>query len=80
MAIYKHDQYLQQSNAEEFDKDHTPGTAAPFSGIYRCMGCKKEVASNEGEPLPPQNHHQHSQAQGKVRWRLIVYADHQGNS
>jgi hypothetical protein len=27
--------------------------------------------------LPPQNHHQHSAAQGHIRWRMIVYADHQ---
>jgi hypothetical protein len=40
------------------------------------MGCQREVASNEHEPLPPQNHHQHSVAQGSIRWKLIVYADH----
>jgi hypothetical protein len=50
--------------------------AAAGSGIYRCMGCGREVASNESEPLPPQNHHQHNQNQGSIRWKLIVYADH----
>jgi hypothetical protein len=76
MAIYKHATYLTKSEDAAFDPNHSPGTPAPFSGIYRCMGCHREVASNEGQPLPPQNHHQHTQAQGTIRWRLVVYADH----
>jgi hypothetical protein len=27
--------------------------------------------------LPPQNHHQHTQQQGAIRWRLAVIADHE---
>ena len=76
MALYKNADYLHHNSDAIFDTDNTPGTAAPRSGIYRCMGCAKEVASNQGEPLPPQNHHQHNQAQGQVRWRLTVYAEH----
>lgn len=76
MASYKEARFLQQSTSDEFDVDRRPGTAAPFSGIYRCMGCGREVASNEDQPLPPQNHHQHAQGQGVIRWRLIVFADH----
>lgn len=76
MAMYKHAAYLQKVEDEVFDKVNPPGTPAPLSGIYRCMGCHREVCSNEGEPLPPQNHHQHTQQQGTIRWRLIVFADH----
>jgi hypothetical protein len=76
MAIYKYPQYLAQNDDAAFDTVHKPGTAAPFSGIYRCMGCNKEVASNESEPLPPQNHHQHTESQGLIRWRLAVFANH----
>jgi hypothetical protein len=76
MASYKYGTYLVQNNSEEFDKEHSPGVAAPFSGIYRCMGCGREVASNATQPLPPQNNHQHSDNQGAIRWRLIVFADH----
>ena len=76
MAMYKYGGYLSQSQDEVFDKDHSPGTAAMRSGIYRCVGCGREVTSEENNPLPPQNHHQHSAAQGAIRWRLIVYADH----
>jgi len=76
MALYKYPEYLQQSQHAAFDAIYAPGAIAPYSGIYRCMGCNREVASNQGQPLPPQNHHQHIQTQGAIRWKLIVYADH----
>ena len=78
MAWYKYSKYVQQNNDAAFDKEHRPGDAAPFSGIYRCMGCGSEVASNEHQPLPPQNSHQHSQSQGAIRWKMVVYANHKG--
>lgn len=77
MAIYRYEEFLAKTGNEEFDKLHQPGAPAPYSGIYRCMGCGREVASNEGQPLPPQNHHQHTTNQGAIRWRLIVYAGSQ---
>lgn len=52
--------------------DYTPGVQVPVSGIYKCTGCGKEVTSNEGDPFPPQSHHQHSTSQGKILWRLNV--------
>lgn len=74
MALYKHAQFLSQSSHQVFDEIHTPGSATPHSGIYRCEGCGDEIASNAGNPLPPQNNHQHGSAQGPTRWRLVVYA------
>lgn len=76
MATYKYQAFLQPNDHIAFDQENAPGTAAPFSGIYRCSGCGREVASNQGQPLPPQNHHQHQPGQGAIRWRLIVFADH----
>jgi hypothetical protein len=76
MAWYKYDAYVQKSNSEAYDNLYGPATTTPHSGIYRCMGCNREIAANQGNPLPPQNHHQHSVAQGTIRWRLTVYADH----
>ena len=76
MAIYKYQSFLTKSDEVVYDNLYKPGATAPHSGIYRCHGCGREVASNEGQPLPPQNHHQHSTSQGDIRWRLIVYADH----
>lgn len=74
MALYKNGNYLQQSTDAAFDAVHQPGSPTPHSGIYRCEGCGHEVASNAGNPLPPQNHHQHGAAQGAIRWRMIVYS------
>lgn len=74
MALYKYSQYLQSSTHEAFDAIYKPGAETPYSGIYRCVGCNSEVASNEGNPLPPQNHHQHTTAQGSIRWQIVVHA------
>lgn len=49
-----------------------PGEEVPKSGIYRCLGCGREICSNKGDPFPPQNHHQHTTEQGKIRWKLNV--------
>jgi hypothetical protein len=43
MAVYKEAKYLTQSNDAAFDPDHKPGDAAPFAGIFRCMGCHREI-------------------------------------
>jgi len=77
MATYKYPEYLSKLDHAAFDAIHGPGAETPFSGIYRCMGCNREIAANQKQPFPPQNHHQHSQQQGNVRWRLIAYADHE---
>lgn len=76
MASYKYGTYLAQSTHEAFDQDHGPGSAAPYAGIYRCMGCHREIGIAASHILPPQSHHTHTTAQGSIRWRLIVYADH----
>lgn len=76
MALYKHSGFLAPHQHPDFDKEFHPGAEAPHSGIYRCMGCGREVTSEEGNPLPPQNHHQHTSSQGAIRWRMVVYADH----
>jgi len=72
MAVYKYQQYLEQLNHAAFDQIHPPGAQAPYSGIYRCEGCGTSDVSTHGHPLPPQNHHQHTSAQGTIRWRLVV--------
>lgn len=76
MAIYKDSTILTHSVDQNFDSVHQPGSATPFSAVYRCVGCGREIVSEEGRPFPPQNHHQHTQAQGAIRWRMVVYADH----
>jgi hypothetical protein len=56
-----------------------PGDEVPVSGIYRCLGCGKEDACNHPDPFPPQNHHQHTSSQGRIRWRLNVRAKTSGD-
>ena len=72
MAYFKYSQFVTAHQHTEFDAVHTPGTVTTFSGIYRCEGCGHEIVSTKTHPLPPQNHHQHTAAQGMIRWRLIV--------
>lgn len=76
MASYKDANYLVRSDSAEFDKEHNPGVAAPHSGIYRCCKCGYEVASNEQQPLPTQNHATHPASMGAIKWRLVVFAQH----
>jgi len=71
--FYKYDQFLTTSGDKKFDEIYQPGTPTPYSGIYRCEGCGKEVTSVHAHPLPPQNHHQHTPEQGRIRWRLVVW-------
>jgi hypothetical protein len=77
MATYKYPAYIEQNNSTEFDKAHSPGGHVPHSGIYRCLGCGREVVAEEARQFPTQNHHQHSNVLVPIRWQLIVYADHQ---
>jgi hypothetical protein len=77
MAWFKYEQCLSQCANEAYDRDRPPGTLAPFTGIYRCAGCQREIAATEGQPLPSRDHHSHRADQGSIRWRLIVYADHE---
>jgi hypothetical protein len=74
MAWYKNGNYLQQNTHANFDTLYKPGGCPYDSGIYRCEGCGREISHTQGNILPPQNHHQHTSAQGTIRWRMIVCA------
>jgi hypothetical protein len=71
--LYKDPTFLARSDHVLFDAIHDPGTRTPASGVYRCVGCGKEATSVEPHPLPPQNHHQHTAQQGRIRWQLVVW-------
>jgi len=72
MADYKYASILDHSDDKIFDTLYHPAATTPFSGIYRCEECAKEVTSIKDHELPSQNHHQHRPTQGPIRWRLIV--------
>ena len=76
MSRYKYSKYLTQDSDTQFDIEHNPGAPTPYSAIYKCMGCGREIVSEEAKPFPPQNHHQHTSSQGTIRWKMIVYAEH----
>ena len=63
---------------EYWENTYEPGDTVPVSGIYRCLGCKCEITSNQTDPFPPQNHHQHAENQGKIRWILNVRTNTKG--
>ena len=78
MALYKNGDLLKHSDHAAFDAILNSGTQAENSGIYRCVGCGDEIAANKGNPLPPQNHHQHAPGQGSIRWQLLVFPVQKG--
>ncbi len=78
MAQYKYGHLLAQSNHQEYDNLHPPGSAAPNPGIYRCAVCGDEIGIAKGHTLPPQNHHQHAPGSGPIRWQLLVFAQQKG--
>lgn len=73
MALYKYPTHLKQIDHANFDAERTPGWISPDSAIYRCVHCGDEIAANKGNPLPPQNHHQHNPP-APIRWKLLVVA------
>lgn len=74
MSWYTADSKLDKSdgNKDWWKAEFGPSDTVPVSGIYRCLGCGREVTCNDGDRFPPQNHHQHSPAQGSIRWKLNV--------
>jgi hypothetical protein len=80
MAWYKDAGYLIQSttDAVHWKKRYGPADDVPVSGIYKCLGCTKEITSNAPDKFPPQNKHQHASADGDIEWKLIVRTNTQG--
>lgn len=82
MAWYTNDSVLSKSdgNKDWWTTTYSPGDDVPVSGIYRCLGCGREVTCNDPDHFPPQNHHQHTEAQGKIRWRLNIRTNTTGKT
>jgi len=80
MSWYVKSSVLVESDGEKdwWKNTYGPGDTVPTSGIYRCLGCKREITSNENDPFPPQNHHQHTTNQGSIKWKLNVRTNTQG--
>ncbi|TCP74202.1 hypothetical protein C8J31_1458 [Rhizobium sp. PP-CC-2G-626] len=82
MAWHTANSVLTQSdgNKDWWKATYSPGDEVPVSGIYRCLGCEREVTCNDPDRFPPQNHHQHTEGQGKIRWRLNVRTNTSGKT
>lgn len=80
MSWYVASSTLTKSDGDKdwWKKEYGPSETVPVSGIYRCLGCNREVTSNDGDPFPPQNHHQHTKDQGSIRWKLNVRTNTKG--
>ena len=76
MATAKYNGLIGHEIGAEFDVIHNPGAQTPLSGIYRCAGCGVTIVCENKRTFPPQNHHQHTAAQGLIRWQLLVKASH----
>jgi hypothetical protein len=72
VAVYKYFHLLHARNDPAFDKECEPATVATWPGIYRCVGCGREIVCQVGHPLPPANHHSHLPHVGRIRWQLVV--------
>lgn len=75
MALYKNSNWITLSTDAAFDKIYKPGDVPDHSGIFRCLGCGREVVAEQERKLPPQNHHQHTPGNGEIRWQMAVYSD-----
>ena len=74
MAFYNDARYLRQLEHDNFHHERQPGWISPDSAIYRCVHCGDEITCNKGNPLPPQNHHQHNSG-FPIRWKLVCVAE-----
>jgi len=73
MAMFKDSANMHATADPQFDHVYHPGVSAPHSGIYRCVGCGHEIGIARGHVLPSQSH-PHGSSLGKIRWKLLVYA------
>lgn len=77
MAFFQNEEHLHQMTHKVFNMVFTDTDTVPVSGIYRCLGCSREIAATRGDPFPPAKHHPHGPPQGPIRWQMIVIADHE---
>ena len=72
MAVYQDSSFLIRCDHFDFNVKLAPGTRAPVSGIYRCIGCGHEIVAGKEQLLPQHEEHIHGFELGPARWQLIV--------
>lgn len=53
---------------------YEPGEQAPVTGIYRCVGCTREIAANAGDVFPSHDQNALCGAKTQDLWQLNVRA------
>ena len=77
MTLFRRSNDIEVSISPAFDKEYKPGETPIRPGIYRCAGCGCEAIADASKPLPLDQHSRHLPAQGTIRWRLAVAAQHE---
>jgi len=77
VTLFRRSNDVEVSISPEFDKEYRPEETPIYSGIFRCRGCGCEIVAEANKPFPPEKHPRHSPAQGEIRWRLAVAAQHE---
>lgn len=75
MAVFKHQDFLQQSSHSAFDAIAAPGKATTYGGIFRCLICGREIVLQTGAILPGAEHHTHALDNTPIKWQLLVAAN-----
>lgn len=79
MALYKKGTNVRPGNGDAFERLLDADEAAPWPGIYACVACGDEMPAVKGAPLPgAAGHPPHGQEWGPIRWRLLIFASHNG--
>lgn len=71
MAYYNNGNLLKQTAHPAFGEILNPGKPAPYSGIYKCIHCDKEISCAHEHKLPSENDHEHDKSV-PIKWKLIV--------
>lgn len=71
MAYYQNANSLIQLSDPRFDKTFRADETVDFAGIYKCVGCNREIAVDYR--FPSEEQHPHSESEGEVLWKLIVW-------
>ena len=76
MTLFRRSNDIEVSISPEFDKEYKPGETPKHSGIYRCRGWGVKSLPRPQSRSRSEQHPRHAPANGIIRWRLAVAAQH----
>jgi len=76
MVWHRYNRFMRKAKEHpRWDETSAPGAKAGYAGIYRCLGCSREIAIQEGQSLPDAAAHPHGEKDGNIEWLLVVRAE-----